>query len=111
MAASKTSLNASVGKHREMKTISSIVKGCPRSFTRRASLTAISLAGATLVTIRPVFAQTDDGFVPARSIEHHGFPMTSNLDDPWNVAPPSLADPGSRACAKGIGRPPAAADE
>jgi hypothetical protein len=89
-----------------MKTTSSIAKRCPPSFTRRASLAAISLAAAMLVTIRPVFAQTDDGFVPARSIEPHGIPMTSNLDARWDVAQPSLADPALAPAPKEPVEPP-----
>jgi hypothetical protein len=76
-----------------MDTTSSIVHGYPRSLTRRASLAAIGLTAVTLVSLRPVFAQTDGESIPGVSIEHDGSPMGSDTGDPWNAVPPSLADP------------------
>jgi hypothetical protein len=77
----------------EMKTISSIVKRHRQGITRFASVVAIILPVAVLTFSQPVCAQTYGEFTPAGSIEHYGSPMSSNLDDPWDVAPPSLADP------------------
>jgi hypothetical protein len=76
-----------------METTSSIGQGSPRSHTGRASLAAISLAAAMIVTLRPVFAQTDAEFTPGMSTEQYGSPMASDTFDPWNSIPPSLADP------------------
>jgi hypothetical protein len=76
-----------------METTSSIDKRCLRNFTRRASLVAIGLTAATLVTARPVFAQTYGGDTPEMSIEQYGSPVASNPIDPWNAVPPPLTDP------------------
>jgi hypothetical protein len=76
-----------------MKTTSSIAKGRSRSHTRRALLFAIGLTAATLVSIRPLFAQTDGGYTPDMSMEQYGSPVTSNPIDPWNAVPPPLNDP------------------
>jgi hypothetical protein len=76
-----------------MKTTSSIAKGRSRSHTRRALLFAIGLTAATLLSIRPVFAQNYGGYTPDMSIEQYGSPMASDPIDPWNAVPPPLTDP------------------
>jgi len=62
--------------------------------------------GGILVTVRPALAQTDEGFLPAGSIEHFGIPLTANLDDPWTVTPHSLADPALSPAPKEAVEPP-----
>jgi hypothetical protein len=89
-----------------MKTTSSVVNSRPQSFTRYASLVTISLAAAVLVSRQAVFAQTDDGFGPQMSIEHHGVPMASDPGDPWDMTPPSLADPALAPPPKELVEPP-----
>jgi hypothetical protein len=89
-----------------MKTTSSVVNSRPQSFTRYASLVAIIVAAAALVSSQPVFAQTDGGFTPEMSIEHHGRPMASNPGDPWDITPPSLADPALAPPPKAPAEPP-----
>jgi hypothetical protein len=66
----------------------------------------VCLAAAVLVTVRPALAQTDEGFLPAGSIEHFGIPLTANLDDPWTVTPHSLADPALSPAPKEAVEPP-----
>jgi hypothetical protein len=68
-------------EHGEMKTTSLVINRRPQSFTRYASLVTISLVAAVLVPSQPVFAQTNDGFGPEMSIEHHGLPMVSDPGD------------------------------
>jgi hypothetical protein len=102
----KTSLIGSIGRHGTVKTTSPVVNGRPRSSTRRASLVAICLAAAVLAFSQSVFAQTQYGFAPARSIEHHGISMTSDLDDPWDATPPSLVDPALAPAPKEPVEPP-----
>jgi hypothetical protein len=53
-----------------------------------------------------VSAQTDNGFGPEMSIEHHGIPMVSDPGDPWNMTPPSLADPALAPAPKALVEPP-----
>jgi hypothetical protein len=76
-----------------MKTTSSIAKGRSRSFTRKASLVAVGLTAATLLTAGPVFAQTYGGDTPDMSMEQYGSPVASNPIDPWNAVPSPLDDP------------------
>jgi hypothetical protein len=90
-----------------MKSKSSIATSCPPSLTRRVSLAAISLAAAVLVTIGPVFAQTDDGFVAVRSTEHQGIPVTPNqADNPGAFTRPSRADHARARAPKEAFKPP-----
>jgi hypothetical protein len=89
-----------------MKTTSSIAKGCLRSRTRRASIVAIGLTAGTLVTLRPVFAQTYSGYTPEMSIGQYGSPMVSDPVDPWNAVPPPLADPALAPAPKEPAAPP-----
>lgn len=89
-----------------MKPTSSIVRGCPRSLRRRASLVAIGLTAVTLLSLRPVFAQSDDEFSPGMSMEYDGLPMGADNGDPWNTIPPSLADPALAPAPKEPVEPP-----
>jgi hypothetical protein len=90
-----------------MKTTSSVANSRPQSFTQYASLVAISLAAAVLVSTQRVFAQTDDGFGPEMSIEHRGSPMASDPVAPWDVTPPSsLTDPALAPAPKESREPP-----
>jgi hypothetical protein len=75
-----------------MKTTSSVVNLCSRTFARYASLVAIGAIALALACTQPVLAQTDGGFTPDMSIEHHGLPTASHPGDPWAITPPSLAD-------------------
>jgi hypothetical protein len=79
--------------HRKMKTTSLVPKGRSRRFTRYASLVAISVLASALICIQPILAQTDGGSAPEISIDHRGSPMASDPGEPWDVIPPSLADP------------------
>jgi hypothetical protein len=89
-----------------MKTTSSLVNSRPQSLTRYASLVTIGLAAAVLVSSQPVFAQTNGGFGPEMSIEHHGIPTVSDPGDPWDITPPSLADPALAPAPKQPMEPP-----
>jgi hypothetical protein len=89
-----------------MEPTSSIVQSYPRSLTGHASLAAIGLAAAMLVTLRPVFAQTDSEFTPGMSTEQYVSPITPDTGDPWNTIPPSLADPALAPAPKEPAEPP-----
>jgi hypothetical protein len=93
MPALKTNLIGSMGRHGTVNTTPPVVDGGRRSSARRASLVTITLAGAMLAFSQPIFAQAQYGFAPARSIEHHGISLSTDPDDPWDSAPPSLVDP------------------
>jgi len=88
-----------------MKTTSSVVVSRLQCFKRPASLIMAGLAAAVLV-YSSVFAQTDNGLGPEMSIEHHGIPTVSDPGDPWDITPPSLADPALAPAPKQPAEPP-----
>jgi hypothetical protein len=89
-----------------METTTLILEPCSRSLKRRASLAAIALTAATLVTLRPVLAQTDGEYTPGMSIGQYGSPMVPDPADPWNAVPPPLADPALAPAPKEPVEPP-----
>jgi hypothetical protein len=79
---------------RKMKTTPLVAKGRSRSFTRCASLVAISVVASALVYIQPVFAQTDGAFAaPKISTDRLGSTTGPDLGESSHLTPPSLAGP------------------
>jgi hypothetical protein len=86
--------------------ISVLVKGRSRSFTRYATLVAISVVASALVCIQPAFAQTDGGIAALGiSTDRLGSPTVPDLGESSHFTPPSFAGPALAAASKELADP------